>query len=62
MTIEYVLLLVCIFFFGIKAMVSAPAKAFKDSGPMLAARIEQQLATGDGFKPGGNHLGWEEAK
>lgn len=43
-------------------MVSAPAKAFKDSGPMLAARIEQQIATGDGFKPGGNHLGWEEAK
>ena len=62
MTIEYVLLLVCIFFFGIKAMVSAPAKAFKESGPRLAARVEQQLATGDGFKPGGDHLKWEEGK
>jgi hypothetical protein len=62
MTIEYVLLLVCMFFFGIKAMLSAPTKAFKDSGPMLGARIEQQLATGDGFKPGGNNLRWEDGK
>lgn len=43
-------------------MVSAPAKAFKESGPRLAARVEQQLATGDGFKPGGDHLKWEEGK
>ena len=59
MTVEYVLLLVCLFFFGIKAFVSAPAEAFRNSGPMLGARIEKQIATGDGFKPGGEHLGWE---
>ncbi|MBV2168186.1 MAG: hypothetical protein KUL82_05710 [Bdellovibrio sp.] len=63
MTIEYVLLLFAVFFFGLKAFMSAPAKAFKESGPRLGARIEQQLATGDGFKPiGGNHIGWEEDK
>ena len=43
-------------------MVSAPAKAFKESGPRLAARVEQQLATGDGFRPGGSPLKWEEGR
>lgn len=63
MTIEYVLLLFAVFFIGLKGFTSAPAKAFKESGPRLAARIEQQLATGDGFKPeGGNHIGWNGDK
>jgi hypothetical protein len=43
-------------------MVSAPAQAFRDSGPMLGARVEQQLATGDGFRPGGAPLKWEDGK
>ncbi|KYG60725.1 hypothetical protein [Bdellovibrio bacteriovorus] len=59
MTVEYVLLLFCVFFFGLKAFLSAPGNAFRNSGPMLGARIEQQIATGDGFKPqGGNHVQW----
>jgi hypothetical protein len=58
MTIEYVLLLFAVFFIGLKAFMSAPAEAFKQSGPRLGARIEQQLATGDGFKPNGNSNEW----
>ncbi|MEK2643778.1 hypothetical protein [Bdellovibrio sp. BCCA] len=60
MTIEYVLLLIVIFSIGLKAFLSAPAAAFKESGPRLGARIEQQLATGDGFKPErGQQIKWE---
>lgn len=58
MTIEYVLLLICTFMFGLKAFMSAPAEAFRNSGPMLAARIEQQLSTGDGFTSDGKALEW----
>lgn len=42
----------------LKAFVSAPGKAFRESGPRLGARVEQQLATGDGFKPHGDQIGW----
>jgi hypothetical protein len=59
MTIEYVLLLFATVMFVLKVFVSAPAKAFKESGPRLAARVEQQLTTGAGFKPDkGEHIGW----
>lgn len=59
MTVEYVLLLFATFFFVLKAFITVPANAFRESGPRLAARVEQQLATGDGFKPaGGNHIKW----
>lgn len=59
MTIEYVLLLFAVFFIGLKTFISAPGKAFKESGPKLGARIEQQLTTGDGFKPNGSSNGWQ---
>lgn len=59
MTVEYVLLLVATFFFVLKVFMTMPAKAFRESGPKLGARVEQQLATGDGFKPvNGNHVAW----
>lgn len=58
MTIEYVLLLFVVFFMVLKAFVAAPGKAFRESGPRLGARIEQQLATGDGYKPHGEQIGW----
>lgn len=58
MTIEYVLLLFVMFMMVLKAFVSAPGTAFRESGPRLGARIEQQLATGDGFKPGGSRVEW----
>ncbi|UXR65633.1 MULTISPECIES: hypothetical protein [Bdellovibrio] len=59
MTIEYVLLIFATFFFILKGFMTVPAKAFKESGPRLGARVEQQLMTGAGFKPqGGNHIGW----
>jgi hypothetical protein len=58
MTVEYVLLIVVVFMFVVKGFLSAPAGAFKKSGPHLAARVEQQLATGDGFKKQGNLIKW----
>lgn len=58
MTIEYVLLLTAMLFFGLKAFISAPAEAFKNSGPRLAARVEKQLATGDGFGNKGQKNQW----
>ncbi len=57
MTIEYILLLVVVFGIGLKVFVSAPMDAFKNSAPMLGARVEKQLATGSGFK---NE--WEQQK
>lgn len=58
MTIEYVLLLFAAFFIGLKFYMTAPAEAFREAGPRLGSRIEQQLATGDGFKPKGNRMPW----
>ncbi|MFM6929444.1 MAG: hypothetical protein ACKOX6_13330 [Bdellovibrio sp.] len=58
MTIEYVLLLTAVFFIGLKAFLSAPGDAFRNSGPRLAARVEKQLATGDGFSPKGQKNAW----
>ena len=58
MTIEYVLLLICVFAIGMKAFVSAPKAAFKDGAPRLGARIEKQIATGEGFRMNGNRLNW----
>ncbi len=49
MTIEAILLFVVVFLVGIKAFVSAPQKAFTESGPKLAARVEKHLVTGRGF-------------
>lgn len=60
MTIEYVLLLVVTFFFIVKGMLTVPNAAFKQSGPRLGARIEQQLETGAGFRPGStDKIRWE---
>ena len=59
MTVEYVLLLFAVFFIALKGFTTAPAKAFKEAGPRLGARIEQQLETGGGFKPqNGDYIGW----
>lgn len=62
MTIEYVLLLIAVFMIGLKAFISAPSEAFRGSGPRLAARVEKQLDTGQGFKPKGNRLNWQAAQ
>lgn len=60
MTIEYVLLVTATFFFIVKGMLTIPNAAFKKSGPRLAARVEQQIETGAGFKPmQGNKIKWE---
>ena len=58
MTIEYILLLTAMLFIGLKAYTSAPGDAFRNSGPRLAARVEKQLATGDGFEPKGSKIEW----
>jgi hypothetical protein len=60
MTVEYILLMIAVFFIGLKFFVEAPKDAFKHSGPKLAMRIEKQLITGDGFKaPGGERNAWD---
>lgn len=59
MTIEYVLLLICIFAIGLKFFTSAPADAFRNSGPRMGARVEKHLMTGDGYKPQGQKLAWK---
>ncbi len=59
MTIEYVLLLIAVFFVGLKFFMTAPADAFRNSGPRLAARVEQQLATGNGFVDKAKYVSWE---
>lgn len=46
MTIEYILLLIVVFAIGLKSFMIAPRKAFTESGPKLAARVEKQLLTG----------------
>lgn len=59
MTIEYVLLLIAVFFIGLKFFISAPTGAFNNSGPHLALRVEQQLITGDGFEVApGKKIAW----
>ena len=58
MTIEYILLMVVVFMFALKAFVSAPTKAFMESGPRFGARVEKQIATGTGFKS----VQWEEKR
>lgn len=49
MTVEYILILVFTVSLGLKVLISVPAKAFSESAPKLASRIEKQLVTGDGF-------------
>ena len=58
MTIEYVLLLIAVFFIGLKFFMTAPTEAFKNSGPRLAARVEQQLSTGNGFVDKSGEMDW----
>lgn len=51
MTVEYILLLIAVFFIGLKFFTGAPRDAFEKSGPVLGMRVEKQLITGNGFKP-----------
>ena len=61
MTIEYVLLLVAMVFFGLKVLVTAPINAFEQSGPRMALRVEKHLMTGSGFDKvnNGNRIEWK---
>jgi hypothetical protein len=62
MTTEFVLLL------GLFAFVTAgaffgergPANVFKQSGPRLGARIEQNISTGRGFRIPKDELKWKK--
>jgi len=61
MTVEYVLLLFAVFFIGLKVFMTAPREAFKTSGPHLAARVENQIETGQGWTTnGGNRIQWKK--
>ena len=61
MTVEYVLILSLFVMTVLSVMIKGPTGAFKDYAPMLGARIEKQLATGEDFVSyGGASLTWEE--
>lgn len=49
MTIEYVMLLVCVMAIALKSFFSAPREAFMNAGPKLGARVEKHLVTGQDF-------------
>jgi hypothetical protein len=59
MTVEYILLLIAVFFIGLKFFIEAPKDAFKNSGPRLAERVEKQLLTGQGFQMPGRKDEWK---
>lgn len=61
MTVEYVLLLVIVVGVGMKVLIAAPTKAFQESAPRLALRVEKQLMTGQGFDKvqDGTAIQWE---
>jgi hypothetical protein len=49
MTAEFVLVLSLFAAFIMGALVTGPTSAFREAGPKLGARIEKQMATGEGF-------------
>jgi hypothetical protein len=51
MTLEYVLLLFIGGVLLMSSLMNAPKTAFNEGGTRLAARVETQIATGQGFKP-----------
>lgn len=59
MTVEYILLMIAVFFIGLKFFIEAPKDAFKNSGPRLAMRVERQLMTGQGFQPPDRTTEWK---
>jgi hypothetical protein len=58
MLVEYLLLLVATLGLMLK-VASVPKKAFTESAPRLAARVERNISTGYGFKDKtGQPLNW----
>ena len=51
MTIEYVLLLIMGGVVFMSVLIKGPKTAYEKGGVRLAARVENQLSTGTGFKP-----------
>lgn len=51
MTLEYVLLMTVAGVVFMSTLMKAPKSAFQNGGVRLAARVETQIATGNGFKP-----------
>jgi hypothetical protein len=49
MSVEYLLLISLFVFFLMGALVSSPQRSFNNAGPLLGARVEKHLTTGDGF-------------
>ena len=59
MVVEYMLLLLIssMILIGAFGLNTGPVKMFKDSGPYLAKKVEDNLITGSGFIPSSD---WEE--
>ena len=61
MTVEYVLLLSLFVLFFMGALIKGPNDAFKNAGPKLGARVEQNLMTGTGWTGrNGQAIEWHE--
>ena len=56
MVVEYMLLLLisAIILMGSFGLSTGPVKMFQKSTPYLAQKLEQQMETGEGFKPSGD--------
>ena len=64
MVVEYILLLTmsAILLAAAFSPAKGPVAMFKDSGPVLAARMEKRLVTGQGFfkrDNGGQSINWK---
>lgn len=62
MTIEYILILTLFVLFMFGSLMKGPKSAYENAGPLLGARIEQQLATGHGFNFKEGTITWEKAQ
>ena len=49
MTVEYILLMALFVFVVMGSLISAPLKTFEKAGPLLGARVEKHLVTGQGW-------------
>lgn len=62
MTIEYILVLTLFVLFMFGTLMKGPRSAYENAGPLLGARIEQHLTTGNGFNYKGGPVQWEKAQ
>ncbi len=58
MSVEYILLMSMFVILLMSSIIKGPTTAFLKAGPLLGARVERHLITGDGFRPGARLNVW----